>query len=261
MPPDPEARVKVMSYNLRYGDESLDQEDSRQVNLLASIHHHRPDLLGVQEANEPWMEILPRELKDYAYVGVGRDDGVAAGERSAIFYLADKFEVIETGTFWLSETPEEPSFGWGATNRRVCTWAYLRNRFTGTVTAHFNTHLDHEVHEARVKGMAIILDRIAQSPHPVILTGDFNIIEGSELYETVEATKLSDTKHSAAESRPYSTMNWFIPDEETAWVIDYVFAEEGRFDVLRYEVDHTWRYDGKPVSDHYPVLAELALVN
>ena len=92
LPPEDPTEIKVMSYNLRYGDIGLlIEENTRKDRLVASIISHRPDFLGVQEANEPWMEILPAELSDYDFVGVGRDDGEAEGERSAIFYLKEKY--------------------------------------------------------------------------------------------------------------------------------------------------------------------------
>lgn len=250
-----------MSYNLRYGDLGLIvEENTRKDPLVASINAHRPDFLGVQEANEPWMEILPVELSDYDFVGVGRDDGDSSGERSAIFFLKDRWEVLESGTFWLSPTPEEPSFGWGANNRRLCTWAYLRNRVTGELVAPFNTHLDHESAEARVNGIALILERVARSPYPVVLTGDFNFPEGTSLYESVQETDLVDTKVLAAEVEAYGTINFFMPNTgDLGLVIDYVFVQEAYFSVTRYEVDYSQEHNGIPVSDHYPVIAHIEL--
>lgn len=256
---EPGTSLKVMTYNLRYGDATLAESGSRKDTLLLSLGHHMPDVLGVQEANEPWMEILAQGLEEYAYVGVGRDDGIASGEFSAIFYRADRFEVVDQGTFWLSDTPDRPSFGWGANNRRICTWAYLRNLETGEVTAHFNTHLDHESLDARVNGIALILERIEQSPHPAILTGDLNFLEGSELYEALDDSNLTDAKFEADVMFPFATINWFATTEDTGVVIDFVFVEEGAFEVRKYEVDASWRHAGLPVSDHYPVIVELEL--
>jgi endonuclease/exonuclease/phosphatase family metal-dependent hydrolase len=254
--------LKVMSYNLRYGDNGLLVEDNtRKTPLIASIKQHKPDFLGVQEANEPWMQILPQELTDYAFVGVGRDDGETSGERAAIFYRKDKYDVLESGTFWLSDTPEEPSFGWGANHRRICTWAYLRNLMTGEIIAHFNTHLDHQVEEARVNGVELILDRLRRSPYPVVLTGDFNFLEGTDQYKVIEAADMLDTKHTAEVSEPYGTFNFFREnDRDYNIVIDFIFSQKDAFTVKNYRVDHSVEFNGLPVSDHYPVIAELELI-
>lgn len=253
--------LKVMSYNLRYGDNGLLVEDNtRKTPLIASIKQHKPDFLGVQEANEPWMQILPEALSDYAYVGVGRDDGKAAGEHAAIFYRKDKYDVLESGTFWLSDTPEEPSYGWGANHRRICTWAYFRNLKTGEIIAHFNTHLDHQVEEARVNGVALILDRLQRSPYPVVLSGDFNFLEGTNQYKVIESADMLDTKHTAAISEPYGTFNFFKEnDRDYNIVIDIIFSQKDEFSVKSYRVDHSAEFNGLPVSDHYPVIAELEL--
>lgn len=260
-PPAETTRIQVMSYNLRYGDTGLlIEENSRKYPLTESINEHKPDFLGVQEANEPWMEVLPELLPDYDFVGVGRDDGVAAGERAAIFYLSDKWAVLDSGDFWLSDTPEEPSFGWGANNRRICTWAYLQNLVTGEVVAHFNTHLDHQSAEARVNGTRLILDRIAQSPYPVVFTGDLNFPEGSELYDEIESTSLADSKFLASEVLPYGTINYFLPNvDDLGVVIDFIFVQPEHFNVLKYEVDYSRKIDGVAVSDHYPVIADMEL--
>ncbi|GAB5453194.1 MAG: endonuclease/exonuclease/phosphatase family protein [Halioglobus sp.] len=250
-----------MSYNLRYGDAGLlVEEDSRKYPLTDSINEHKPDFLGVQEANEPWMEVLPDLLPDYSYVGVGRDDGIASGERSAIFYLKDKWTVLESGDFWLSPTPEEPFYGWGANHRRICTWAFLQNLVTGEIVAHFNTHLDHESEEARINGTRLILDRVAQTPYPVVFTGDLNFLEGSSLYEEIQATSLSDTRFLAAEQLPYGTINYFLPDVgDLGIVIDFIFVQPEYFDVFKYEVDYSRKMGGIAVSDHYPVIVDLAI--
>lgn len=253
--------LTVMSYNLRFGDTGLIvEEDTRKTPLVESILRLNPDFLGVQEANEPWMDILPEALPEYDFVGVGRDDGDTAGEYAAIFYRRDKWDVLEMGTFWLSETPEQPSFGWGANNIRICTWAYLRNLSTGVIVAHFNTHLDHVSEEARVNGTNLILERTAQSPYPVVLTGDFNFLEGSDIYNVIEAENLTDTKFLATESDPYGTFNFFQPNtRDFGIVIDFIFAQASEFTVHSYAVDRMAEYQGLPVSDHFPVIVELEL--
>jgi len=256
--------LRVMSYNLRYASSDTTAWALRRPVVVGAINDVKPDLLGVQEADELWMEALPGLLTDYAYVGVGRDDGVAAGEFSAIFYLKEKYEVFDSGTFWLSEIPDEPSFGWGANNRRICTYAYIMDRATGEVFVHFNTHLDHESEPARVNGTALILETINSSPYPVILTGDFNFPEGTATYQTITSSGLADTKHAAATTMDHGTINFFAPNSpDFGLVIDFIFAQEDAFDVSTYQVLTSYEFDDNgeriPASDHYPVVADLLL--
>ena len=120
--------LKVMTYNIRLSLES-DKENSwnnRKDDALALMSYYHPDYFGVQEAIPQQMIDIKTNLKDYDFVGVGRDDGKNQGEYSAIFYDKNKLEVTKSGTFWLSETPEKPSKGWDAAYNRVCTYAFFK---------------------------------------------------------------------------------------------------------------------------------------
>ena len=227
--------------------------------LIDSILEQAPDLLGVQEANEPWMEQLPSQLPGYDYVGVGRDDGDSAGEFAAVFYRRDRFELLGSGTFWLSETPEVPSLGWGANLHRICTYAHLRDRETGQELTHYNTHLDHESQLARSNGTTLILDRLEDDSTAVILTGDFNYFSTSSGYKAITEERFVDARKAADESESYGTVNYFVPERDTKLVIDYVFVDDERFDTKSYRVDHAAMFDDKPVSDHYPVIVDLEM--
>ena len=92
------------------------------------MNYYHPDYFGVQEAVPQQMVDIKTGLKDYDYVGVGRDDGKNQGEYSAIFYDTNKLEVLKSGTFWLSETPEKPSKGWDAAYNRICTYALFKQK-------------------------------------------------------------------------------------------------------------------------------------
>ena len=120
--------LKVMTYNIRLSVDS-DKENSwnnRKQETMALMSYYHPDYFGVQEAVSQQMIDIKTNLKDYDFVGVGRDDGKNQGEYSAIFYDKNKLEVTKSGTFWLSETPEKPSKGWDAAYNRVCTYAFFK---------------------------------------------------------------------------------------------------------------------------------------
>jgi len=137
--------VQVMSYNIRLSlvDDGENHWNIRKPASIIMIDSLKPDVLGVQESVKEQVDYLVEHLPAYARVGVAREDGDSIGEFSAIFYLKDKYEVMQNGTFWLSETPDVPSFGWDAAHMRIVTWGKFRNRKTGRTFFAFNTHFDH----------------------------------------------------------------------------------------------------------------------
>lgn len=170
-------QIRVMSYNLRYGWSDYDEWIKRKDLLVEQILEYKPDSIGIQEGDDLWMsedEGLPKLLEGYDYVGVGRDDGKTSGEYAAVFYLKDKYEVINSGNFWLSETPELPSIGWDAVAYRICTWVTLRDKETGDTYTHYNTHLDHKGERARTESTSLIIEKVLSSTTPAVITGDFN---------------------------------------------------------------------------------------
>ena len=250
---------RFMTYNLRYSASDYDEWYERRDEIVSLIENYEPDSIGMQEADWGWMDFLPSELDNYSYVGVGRDDGESEGEFAPIFYLTEKFNLLENGTFWLSDTPDEPSYGWDAVCRRICTYAILENRDTGEVFAHFNTHLDHEGEIAREKGAELIINKTMEMEYPVILTGDMNFLEGTKVYDIIEKSNLSDTKFLTDITMAWGTMNYFtnyhfrfIPP------IDFIFVTDESIHVDRYEVLYQHRYNGKPLSDHFPVFSDIS---
>ncbi|HNU60249.1 MAG TPA: endonuclease/exonuclease/phosphatase family protein, partial [Aquaticitalea sp.] len=137
-----------------------------------------PDVLGVQEAMPNQMKDMDSLLVDYGFVGVGRDDGKDLGEYSAIFYHKHKLRIVESATFWLSQTPDKVSMGWDAACNRVCTYALFEDKVSNEQFWVFNTHFDHIGVEARKNSTLLILDKIEQitgGNKPVFLMGDFNM--------------------------------------------------------------------------------------
>ena len=143
--------LKLISYNMRNsggGDGPNDWEHRRHA-TRQMIRQEAPDVFGVQEALADQLQYLDEECPQYARVGVGRDDGDKAGETMAIYYLRDRFDLLDSGTLWLSETPDRPSRGWDGACNRTMTWAELRDRTSGKTFFYFNTHLDHKGKTAR----------------------------------------------------------------------------------------------------------------
>jgi beta-glucosidase len=265
-----DADVRVMSFNIRY-DEPKDKENAwpNRKSLVANmIRFHHADLVGVQEALKRQLDDLSDLVPEYAWIGVGRADGKADGEFSAILYRKDRFNMLQHATFWLSKTPDLPSKDWDAALPRIVTWAKFTDKQTGKDFFHFNTHFDHRGVKAREESARLLLHRIdlIAGQMPVVVTGDFNFNEASHGYEIltgkiVEKPKtallaLRDARYLSQHGHygPTSTFNEFkglVPNMK----IDYVFVK-GNVRVLQHgALSDTW--DGRFPSDHLPVLAEI----
>ena len=250
--------VRVMSFNIRCTNVGNDSWEDRIGIVTETIVKSGADSVGVQEATPEWMETLDKELSSYSWVGVGRDDGKNEGEFSSIFYLKDKYNLIDSGTFWLSETPEEVSRGWDAGCNRVCTWAVLENKETKEQYVHINSHFDHVGIKAREESVKLILAHAEKYKDlPVVFTADMNVVEGSENYVQMTSGCLKDTKYLTDDSMNYLTYHDTKPSKHKDDVIDYVMINDN-FKALSYKVV-TAGIDNRYVSDHFPVYADLEL--
>lgn len=255
-----ENAMRIMSFNIRCTNVGNDTWEDRIDIVTQSIIDGNPDSVGVQEATPEWMETLNKTLGEkYSYVGVGRDDGDNEGEYSAIFYLKDKYNVVDSGTFWLSETPDEVSFGWDAACRRVCTWVVLEDKTTGQKYAHLNSHFDHVGIEARKNSVELIINKAKEFEDiPVVFTADMNVRQDGDNYnQFVESGVLKDTKFIAPDTMDYCTYHDTKPTQHDGDIIDYVMIND-KFDATVYKVV-TEGIDGRYVSDHYPIYADLII--
>ncbi len=256
--PKAENTVRVMSFNVLCAGEGEHAMQNRLGIVTQTIAEYYPDSIGLQEATPAWMLCLSNQLPEYDYVGVGRFDGHILGEFSAIFYLKEKYKVVNSGTFWISETPDVPSKGWDASINRVCTWAVLENKATGEQYAHINTHLDYRGVLPRQKGIEMILEKAAELNNiPVVATGDFNLDEGSDYYKQLTAGVLLDTKFLAPDTMQNATYHHYTLPTDPKNVIDFVLAND-KVTPLVYRVV-TAGIDDKFVSDHYPVYSDMLL--
>jgi len=255
--------VTFLTYNLRY-DNPADCEDAWPVRrdfLAGQLRFHRPDVFGIQEGLHRQLEYLQEQLPPYSRVGVGRDDGRQAGEYSALFYRTDRFRALESGTFWLSETPDTVSKGWDAALPRICTWALLEDTATRERMWVFNTHFDHIGRVARRKSAELLVQKINEkntAGDPVVLMGDFNSEPAEEPIQVLRAA-LHDARAHSLEPPfgPDGTFNGFKFHEPVTRRIDYIFVNDG-LRVGQYAVLSDARNCHYP-SDHLPVLARCQL--
>ncbi len=251
--------MRVMSFNILCGGQKENWWKKRTGRVVEIIKKYAPDTFGLQEAHYRWMNVVCKALPEYDYVGVGRDNGKRLGEFSPVFYLKDKFEVVDKGNFWLSETPEVPGKGWDAACIRICSYAVLREKQTGKTFAHFNTHLDHVGPTAQIEGARIIADRGLKYPDmPTVVTGDFNVVPDSQPYKTIIASGFKDTRDIAKISDDFHTFHNFDRLHQgklSRDIIDYVFVRN--IDEVVSFKTVTDKVEGMFPSDHYPVIAEF----
>ncbi len=254
-----ENMVRIMSFNvLCYGNEEHFWT-TRQEAVALAVKTVAPDSFGVQEAHKEWMDVLAALLPDYAYVGVGRDDGVDDGEFSAVFYLKNKYKAEESETFWISETPDVPSRSWETACTRICTWAKLVNIETGESYVHMNTHLDHVSELARVNGVKMIKEKAASFGEiPVVCTGDFNVVQDTDCYVDMVSGNMGDARKLAESTTDKFTFHAFKPDKVHS-IIDFVFIDRNTVKAIKFDVLDT-QLCGNYYSDHYAVYADLEFI-
>lgn len=282
--------LRVASFNIRYdSDGDAKQGDGwkqRQTPLTQLIKFHDFDIFGAQEVLNNQLNDILRLLSDYGYTGVGRDDGATKGEYAPIFYKKDKYNLLKTGTFWLSEDTSKPNKGWDAVLPRICSWGLFQDKKSKKKFMLFNTHFDHVGVKARQESAKLIMSKIKEigaDKIPAILTGDFNVDQNSDSYAVInnsgllkDAFELANIRYAAT-----GTFNSFKANSVTNSRIDHIFLTK-TFKVNRYGIlTDTYRAlenateafnpanapgeiklqnsAARTPSDHYPVMIIIEL--
>jgi endonuclease/exonuclease/phosphatase family metal-dependent hydrolase len=182
-------RIRVMTFNIRMmdADDGINKWTFRKDSVGAFINKVVPDFFGLQEAEYQQLKDVASAAKNYSWIGKGRDDGNTGGEFSPVFYLKSKYRVIQSGTFWLSQTPDAVSFGWDAACRRVVSWAILHNMENKKEVLFANTHFDHVGQTAREQSALLLKERLRTyaGTRPIIVTGDFNMFDTNAAYASM----------------------------------------------------------------------------
>ncbi len=249
---------RIMSFNVRYCDDKSGSVKNRSKITTAIIDQYAPDSFGVQEATGKWIDILSDALGEkYAYVGEHRDENPNS-EHSAVFYLKDKYNLLDSGTIWLSDTSEVKYSKYEESAcTRIATWATLENKDNGEIYTHINTHLDHISDTARNMQTDVLKNKIAEFDNPVVCTGDFNAEPTSEVY-TKMIDGMNDTKTIAASSDDGITFHDYgrVP-EGSAGPIDFIFTSKTA-NVETFKIIRNTVMDMYP-SDHYPIVADIVM--
>ncbi len=261
------AAVRVMSFNIRYGtaQDGENHWEKRKEFVVSTIRAFAPDVLGTQETMGFQREYLSSSLPEYESVGVGRDDGEKRGEMMVVYFRRDRFEKLDEGHLWLSETPDVAgSKSWDSALPRMATWVKLRDQQAdGRELYFFNTHFDHKGEVARQESASLLRRSMIEIAGrvPLVVTGDFNSAEASipyqNFFQSDSDLHLVDTYRKVVPEP--------VPNEQTAGDFNAVKSGKRRIDwigctadfvVLKAEIDRTSR-EGRTPSDHFPVNAVL----
>lgn len=265
----PAQEVKVISMNLDANETTAGSRVRLMAPLLLSFD---PDSIGVQEARGGWINLLKRNFlsKGYARVGVDAGGGQDAANgyfATYILYKEDKFDLVDWGTFWLTNTPETPSkYGPTVDTNRTCTWALLEDKETGFRYVHMNAHLDWmdmEVNKIQVEMIQSQIERFEAMGYPVFAGGDYNCDEGTASYlkmlesdVVADAKKVAEKANDIATYPSYGEYDVYDPSQRP---IDYFFVTKDKMTVKEYRVVDE-KPEGKYISDHFPVFVH-ALVH
>ena len=251
--------IEAISYIIRYEnlDDGENQWDLRRKTLINYLKNKSPGIVAMQEVLNSQLLDLNFSLSEYSFVGIGREDGKKKGEFCPIFFNKYRFELIESETFWLSETPEKISVGWDAALERICTYAKFKDLENNREFWVFNTHFDHIGVKARNESVELILKKIKEvnkEKIPILLTGDFNLTPEKKPIKMLQGFFQDILADLNIKDPKYGTFNGFKTLVDYPQRIDYIFQKG--FKVLKAE--HLWikTPEGLWASDHHPVYLE-----
>lgn len=243
--------IKVMSFNILCSDLTED----RMQRVIDTIRTESPDVVGLQEGTDLLCRRIIKALGDeYEMLGHGRE-AKKDGENNNILYRKDAFELIESQTYWLTDTPEVFSKHPESNCYRIFTYQLLRRKSDGQVFLHVNTHFDHVGANARIEQANILTDWIEKTyknQFPVAITGDFNCAA-----DTVEYQTIIDAGYRVSNTYGESTRTFHGFNEDWGTIIDFCFVNE-LFPVVSYKVCDA-KQDGQWISDHNAIVTELLL--
>ena len=253
----------VVTYNIKYDDKSNEQNSwtLRREGMIKLINFISPDIFGIQEGLLDQVDYLNTYLDNLIYVGVGRDDGNKKGEFCAIYFNKNKYRLLKSSTFWLSENPNEVSIGWDAALERICTYAQLETLNGKDKIWIFNTHFDHFGKTAREQSAELLIKKIRKintDGEPTVIMGDLNALEDSKVIEILkrefkDSMEISEKGHNG----PIGTFNNFLSKQEITKRIDYIFIYGMK--IVSHEHVNKKLDNGNHISDHLPVVTKMKI--
>jgi len=271
------SEIVLLDYNIRCKTNEAKTNRNwatRKKIIFKQIKDYDPDIIGLQEVRLVQLRDINKEFSNtYTLVGEPNND-TTSSERVLILVKKSRFEILDSGTFWLSETPEIMSKSWNSACYRICTFVKLRDKNTNKELSYYNTHLDHKSNNARINGANVIIERLLLEDNPYLLTGDMNARMSTTVYKNFTDV-MDDTRYlvpSEVQEKKCITYNGYS-NLSGGEPIDYCFAKKDAFDVLSFQVKNImFDLKGNPLpdsteegdnacfaSDHFPLLIRLKI--
>ena len=253
--------VKVMSYNIYVAGTGDRSPENRNPGIVSLIREQSPDVFGLQEAVYDRIQLLNESLSEYSYVGRGREKNEKDGEFSPVFYKTDKYNLVDSGTFWFSNTPHKASIAWGTVFKRICTWAVLEDKETGFRFGVFNSHWDHISFISRNNSAELLCEKIQEYAEnlPVIIMGDFNCEPDTTAYQYLIEQGFLDCMYTAPGAVVSGTYHGYTKsDVSNDLPIDHILFKGDTGYAASYKAV-TDKKDGIYPSDHFPIVSDIIL--
>lgn len=264
-----ETKIRIASYNIRVAAAADEKSGNgwgiRKEPLADLIRKNDFDVVGTQEGNFSQMKDLDELLPEYSYIAYPYAGENSDSHTASIIYKKDKYEVIDQGVFWLSQTPNKKSIGWDASDTRICSWAKMKDRAHGQEFYFFVAHFYWRNFTARQNSgplMVRMMEEIAAKNVPIICTGDFNSIDTTFQIQAIK--KAFRDSYEVSENSPFgpegTTLGGGNFHGEPKGRIDYVFVNS-LVRVVNYVTLSCTFNNSKHPSDHLPVVCDLLLLS
>lgn len=261
---------RFATYNIRYGN-AKDTGDKAWVNrktyVMKIMRDYDFDIAGLQEVTGnntyPQLQNMQAEMTEYNFIPYERS-GTGNYEYNAVMYKKSRYECLDHGCFWISSTPETPSYVWDGTFQRIVVWSKMKDKSTNEIFYFCATHTNGPANNVGRRGAKVITDRLKKivGNYPMVLVGDFNhrrtdgittyrgfaanFYDSYNLAENSVSTPIANTTITAQNWYPADNMN--ISGSE----FDYIFCNNIKV-LNRYIITENYGRSVNP-SDHFPVL-------
>lgn len=257
------AQYDILSFNIRVqtsDDKGSKNWSNRKNHVVNYLKESGADVICLQEVTKEQARDLTKGLEGAYTVVYYERENSSNPEGLAVCY-DDGFELIEQIRFWLSETPDQLSKGWGASYYRICVNLLLKDISNGVYLNVYDVHLDHQVEAARVNGLKLVVERAEASEYPAVIAGDFNSVKDTEWYNEL-SKKMIDCQANAVTTtlEGVTYHNWGTPIEslKSKSAIDFCFVSRDVTPII-FEIKEDTVSKNAYYSDHYAILSVISV--
>ena len=241
---------RIMTYN----DGPNYQFGALSLNYRCTlIKEYAPDIIGFQETLASDVKKYQSNLSGYRFVYFDHELETADHTPEVLYgapiaFLSSKFTLVDSGTQWLSDTPDIPNSKVDSTDYiRTYAYAILKDKTTGEKIVVINVHVDY-VDKANVKQIEILLNLTEKFKGlPMVFTGDFNMKYKSDGFKMMEDAGYRDSGR-------------YLTKETTN--IDYIFFDYSKVEAVYYKRIEDHKHSAgmaQAGSDHNPYVADIVI--